>query len=122
MTVKQLINAIIICIITNGCVHNSDVQFALKSSGKNRKNLESVLEHYRMVDANPHKLMAAEFLIANMPAHYSYADSSIYGYIVTLFQSFRIQLSLRSNNVIPFCFAHYQIMQIFLKKQHLMPR
>ncbi|MGI6757141.1 MAG: hypothetical protein ACOX32_04420 [Bacteroidaceae bacterium] len=38
------------------------------------------MEHYRMVDANPHKLMAAEFLIANMPAHYSYADSSIYGY------------------------------------------
>jgi len=39
-----------------------------------------VLPHYRTTDVNPDKLRAAEFLIENMPAHYSYADDRIYEY------------------------------------------
>ena len=49
---------------------------ALSFAGDNRKELESVLQHY----SNPKdslKLKAAEFLIANMPGHYSYKNENI---------------------------------------------
>ena len=46
---------------------------SLKLAGENRTELEQVLVHY---SDNPEKLAAARFLIENMPAHYSYADSS----------------------------------------------
>ena len=49
---------------------------ALKVAGENRGQLEAVLEHYRTVDNDPQKLAAAEYLIANMPAHYSYRDTA----------------------------------------------
>lgn len=51
---------------------------AIESAGSNRPELEKVIEHYR--NDNPHKLRAAEFLIENMPAHYSYAGNQIYKY------------------------------------------
>lgn len=47
---------------------------ALKAAGDNRAELEDVLEHYRTVDNDPQKLAAAKYLIANMPAHYSYRN------------------------------------------------
>lgn len=53
---------------------------ALRSAGANRPELERVLNHYQTVDPNPDKLRAAEFLIENMPAHYSYAGTEIYEY------------------------------------------
>ena len=53
---------------------------ALRSAGANRPELERVLNHYRTVDPNPEKLRAAEFLIENMSAHYSYAGTDIYEY------------------------------------------
>lgn len=49
---------------------------ALKAAGDNRKELQSVLVHYRYEDDDPLKLKAAKYLIANMPAHYSYADTA----------------------------------------------
>ena len=63
-----------------GCAQIGDIQYVLKSAGSNRPELENVLEHYRAIDPNPDKLCAAEFLIENMPAHYSYADNEIYQY------------------------------------------
>lgn len=65
------------------CMSNPDLERSLCSAGPNRAELEEVLSHYRTVDANPDKLRSAEFLIANLPAHYSYADAEIhdfYGY------------------------------------------
>lgn len=53
---------------------------ALRSAGANRSELESVLTYYQTTDPNPQKLRAAEFLIKNMPAHYSYAGTDIYEY------------------------------------------
>ena len=47
---------------------------ALKAAGDNRAELEDVLEHYRTVDNDPQKYAAAKYLIANMPAHYSYRN------------------------------------------------
>lgn len=53
---------------------------ALRSAGTNRQELELVLDYYRTVDLNSQKLRAAEFLIKNLPAHYSYAGNEIYEY------------------------------------------
>ena len=63
-----------------GCADRSYLNYALTSAGSNRPELEAVLNHYRETDPNPEKLRAAEFLIENMPAHYSYAGSEIYQY------------------------------------------
>ena len=66
--------------LTMGCNKNSPIADVLDSAGSNRSELETVLDHYKTEDANPQKLRAAEFLIQNMPAHYSYAGSEIYEY------------------------------------------
>ena len=58
----------------------ADLEYALKLTGPNRPELETVFGHYRTTDVNPQKLSAAEFLIVNTPAHYSYAGSQYYGY------------------------------------------
>ncbi len=67
----------LVCSCTQG---TPSMEEALRSAGANRPELERVLNHYRTVDPNPQKLRAAEFLIENMPAHYSYAGSKIYEY------------------------------------------
>ena len=54
-----------------GCTTRSTMESALNQAGSNRTELEAVLNHYRDTDINPQKLRAAEFLIENMPAHYS---------------------------------------------------
>ena len=63
-----------------GCADRSYLNYALTSAGSNRPELETVLNHYQESDPNPDKLRAAEFLIENMPAHYSYAGKEIYQY------------------------------------------
>lgn len=52
------------------------LHYALKAAGDNKSELKSVLKHYRTVDKDPQKLIAAKYLISNMPAHYSYRDTS----------------------------------------------
>ena len=52
------------------------LHYALKAAGENKSELKAVLKHYRTVDKDPEKLKAAKFLIANMPGHYSYADTA----------------------------------------------
>ena len=59
--------------LLGGCTSRPAVESALSQAGPNRPQLESVLNHYRTADANQDKLRAAEFLIENMPAHYSYS-------------------------------------------------
>ena len=66
--------------LTVGCNNHSSIADVLDSAGSNRTELEAVLDHYRIRDKNPEKLRAAEFLIENMPAHYSYAGREIYDY------------------------------------------
>lgn len=55
---------------------NLYLHYALKAAGKNKSELKAVLHHYRTVDRDPDKLRAAKYLIANMPAHYSYRDTA----------------------------------------------
>lgn len=52
------------------------LQYALKAAGDNRSELIEVLNHYKRIDRDHEKLAAAKFLISNMPAHYSYNDTS----------------------------------------------
>lgn len=59
------------------CSSQSPLEYALSQAGDNRSELERVLVHYK---SEPEKLAAAEFLIENMPAHFSYRDSTIYNY------------------------------------------
>ena len=66
--------------ITIGCSKPSSIAVVMDSAGSNRSELEAVLDHYKNTDNNPQKLRAAEFLIENMPAHYSYAGTEIYEY------------------------------------------
>ncbi|HZK04103.1 MAG TPA: hypothetical protein VFC94_06850 [Bacteroidaceae bacterium] len=56
---------------------SSLLRYALHSAGDNRPELEAVLAHY---SDEPEKLAAARFLIAGLPAHYSYKGDSIYEY------------------------------------------
>jgi len=57
-----------------GCRNYSpEIEQTLQLAGDNRIELEKVLEHYA---EDSLKLAAAEFLIENMPGHYSYADTT----------------------------------------------
>ena len=61
----------------SGCSNDTKyLYYALKAAGENKPELKAVLKHYRMVDKDPQKLKAAKYLIANMPAHYSYRDTA----------------------------------------------
>lgn len=60
------------------CACSNALDRAIECAGSNRPELEKVIENYR--NDNPQKLRAAEFLIENMPAHYSYAGNQIYKY------------------------------------------
>lgn len=69
--------AIIALVAFSGCSKDDlYLHYALKAAGNNRKELKAVLKHYRTVDKDPEKLKAAKYLIANMPAHYSYRDTA----------------------------------------------
>ena len=73
---KLLLFALTILMLTGCSEDNRYLRDALKAAGENRTELEAVLEHYRTIDIDPQKLDAAKYLIANMPAHYSYRDTA----------------------------------------------
>ena len=61
----------------SGCSDDSlYLRYALKAAGDNKSKLKAVLRHYRTQDRDSEKLRAAKYLIANMPGHYSYADTA----------------------------------------------
>lgn len=53
------------------------IRYAMRLAGDNKSELKAVLRHYSTEDKDPEKLKAAKYLIANMPAHYSYADTAM---------------------------------------------
>ena len=73
------------------CKNNVDyLEYALISAGRNRPQLEQVLEHYK---DDPEKLSAAKFLIENMPAHYSYQGEDINRYYELAYKIITSQLT-----------------------------
>lgn len=65
----QFIFLIIMTFILTGC--DSKLKHALDTAGKNRSELEKVLDYFKN-DSDALKYKAARFLIENMPYHYSY--------------------------------------------------
>ena len=55
----------------------SNLEQALDAAGDNRKELETVLKHYK---DDPQKLQAARFLIENMDAHYFFEGKAVTAY------------------------------------------
>lgn len=77
---SRILTIVSATVLLASCTHRSAIENALRMAGSNRSELETVLNHYKSADANPQKLLAAKYLIENLPAHYSYADSLIYEY------------------------------------------
>ena len=67
-------------IATASCRQNSALESSLQYAGDNRTELEKVIAHYSIDVADSLKLKAAEFLIINMPGHYSYNCTDIDSY------------------------------------------
>lgn len=68
---KNIIAILSLLMLISCADRNANLEFALKMAGENRKELEKVLIYYNN-PADSLKLKAAEFLIENMPWHYSY--------------------------------------------------
>lgn len=67
--------------ILASCTHPEDLlEEALIQSGDNRNELEKVLQHYALDKADSLKLKAAEYLIENMPGHYSVISEKLVDY------------------------------------------
>lgn len=73
MQVIGKVVVVAICLLSYGCTNNDIVgdplTYAFTLAGENRTELEAVLDHYK---DDSEKLHAAQFLIENMPGHYSY--------------------------------------------------
>lgn len=66
------------------CQYPQPVRQALMQSGENKAELEKVLKHYGHGRQQALHLKAAEFLIAEMPGHYSYESKTMSNYIATM--------------------------------------
>lgn len=73
-----------VAMILSGCCRETikppmlvDVNIALELSGKNRPELQKVLDYYRKEKNDPLKLKAAEYLISNMVAHYAISGKTM---------------------------------------------
>ncbi len=69
--------AVFLCAYTSCDGEGRYLRRAMRLAGDNKSELREVLRHYRTADNDPEKLAAARYLIANMPAHYSYADTAM---------------------------------------------
>ncbi len=80
-TIHNIISLFVLTTTLYSCQdRGNNLSLVLKTAGDNRLELETVLNHYRKEDCNPLKLRAAEYLIRNLPAHYSYLDEDVYSY------------------------------------------
>ncbi|WP_152616167.1 MULTISPECIES: hypothetical protein [Sanguibacteroides] len=72
---------VMLCIFFSSCGQkNEKLENALKLAKENQKELEKVLAHYAQHPADALKLKAAEFLIENMPGHYTIQGTLINEY------------------------------------------
>lgn len=67
---RLVLQGVVILLLVSGCGNRPDrLEYALEFAGKNRAELEKVLEYYK---GNSLKYRAACFLIENMPRWYAY--------------------------------------------------
>ncbi len=79
---KKILIIILIGLASACSSHKRELEQALEYAGNNRAELEKVLTHYSQHEADHLKLKAAEFLIANMPGHWSLHPDSIKAYYI----------------------------------------
>ncbi|MDR1371913.1 MAG: discoidin domain-containing protein [Dysgonamonadaceae bacterium] len=84
-TTKQGIFTLLLCTVIFSCkdTGSSFLNQALQLSDSNRPQLEQVLAHYKEHSDDSLKLRAAEFLISNMSAHFSYSGDEMEAYYDT---------------------------------------
>lgn len=77
---------LILSLALSSCKQQKDnrLDHALEQSGNNRKELESVLNHYSANPEDSLKLRAAVFLIENMPGHYTYEATWLDEYVASV--------------------------------------
>lgn len=66
--------------LLGSCGERPKLARVIREAGDNRYELKNMLLFFQIFDRNPEKLRAAEFLIENMPAHYSYEGTAINDY------------------------------------------
>ena len=79
----KLFGLFFIWLVSEACVdvcRDSRLDIALNASGTNRSELERVLQYYSSKTQDTLKLRAAEFLIKNMPGHYTLEGELIDAY------------------------------------------
>lgn len=69
LNVRAVIWAITIVVGLPSCSSPSAIDTALQKAGKNRQEIEKVLEYFSRVPEDSLKYKAARFLIENMPGH-----------------------------------------------------
>lgn len=67
-----------LCLLSCRQQETSRLELALQAGGDNRTELEAVLSHYTARPEDSLHLRAAQFLIENMPGHYTPVNYSIY--------------------------------------------
>lgn len=80
MKLKYIYTCLIFLSILSCQARNEALESALKLAGNNRSELEKVLNHYSQNPTDSLKLKAAEFLIENMPGHYTLEGALINKY------------------------------------------
>ncbi|WP_065218577.1 MULTISPECIES: hypothetical protein [Butyricimonas] len=86
---KKLLYLFSVCLYIVGC-SSSSLEKALKLSGNNRQELEKVLDHFSSKGEHL-KLKAAQYLIKNMPGHYTFEGEALnnyYNYIDSNFSKY----------------------------------
>lgn len=71
---------ILLCFIAACSPSKSNLEQALEKSGENRDELEKVLNYFAARKGDSLKLKSAQFLIANMPGHYSWKSPELIHY------------------------------------------
>ncbi|PGH37979.1 MAG: hypothetical protein CRN43_17960 [Candidatus Nephrothrix sp. EaCA] len=96
------LNSLLIGALFISCHKKSDLESALPRAGDNRPELEKALQRYQS-PKDSLKRQAAEFLIANMPGHFSFDSSSLKYYrpILHLYDSFYQADSRHKCNFLP---------------------
>lgn len=65
---RRIYSWFMIIIMVCSCNRNKPLDYALQVAGENETELKTVLNHFKK---NPQKLKATQFLIENMPYHFS---------------------------------------------------
>lgn len=77
----KILSIYIILVLLFSCSpEETKLEKALQLAGNNRPELEKILHHYSRTASDSLKLKAAEFLIENMPGHYTLADKFVQEY------------------------------------------